>query len=64
MVWVSMTMGPLFYLLHKLRIFRISSDEEIAGLDISSHSGYAYNAYSEESAPQQYGDYLRLQDQS
>ncbi|KAI3806314.1 hypothetical protein L1987_22213 [Smallanthus sonchifolius] len=44
MGWVSVTMGPLFYLLHKLRILRISSDEEIAGLDISSHGGYAYNA--------------------
>ncbi|KAM0044731.1 Ammonium transporter 1 member 3 [Helianthus debilis subsp. tardiflorus] len=64
MVWVSVTMGPLFYLLHMLRILRISSDEEIAGLDISSHGGYAYNAYSEESGPQRYGDYLRLQDQS
>ncbi|KAF5756926.1 putative ammonium transporter AmtB-like domain, ammonium/urea transporter [Helianthus annuus] len=64
MVWFSVTMGPLFYLLHKLRILRILSDEEIAGLDISIHGGYAYNAYSEESGPQRYGDYLRLQDQS
>ncbi|KAK9065930.1 hypothetical protein SSX86_015332 [Deinandra increscens subsp. villosa] len=64
MVWVSVTMGPLFYLLHKLRILRISSDEEIAGLDISSHGGYAYNAHSEENGPQRYGDYLRLQEQS
>ncbi|XP_071737929.1 ammonium transporter 1 member 3 [Rutidosis leptorrhynchoides] len=63
-VWVSVTMGPLFYLLHKLRILRISTDEEIAGLDISSHGGYAYNAHSEESGPRMYGDYLRLQDQS
>ncbi|KAC9449867.1 hypothetical protein E3N88_45815 [Mikania micrantha] len=62
--WVSVTMGPLFYLLHKLRILRISSEEEIAGLDISSHGGYAYNAYSEDNGPQRYGDYLRLQDQS
>ncbi|GJS96801.1 ammonium transporter 1 member 3 [Tanacetum coccineum] len=64
LAWVSMTMGPLFYILHKLRILRISSDEEIAGLDISSHGGYAYNAHHEESGPRLYGEYLRLQDQS
>ncbi|KAI3749900.1 hypothetical protein L2E82_20520 [Cichorium intybus] len=61
--WVSVTMGPLFYLLHWLRILRISSDEEVAGLDISSHGGYAYNAHPEESGPRLYGEYLRLQDQ-
>nr|GEU41542.1 non-specific phospholipase C1 [Tanacetum cinerariifolium] len=64
LAWVSITMGPLFYILHKLRILRISSDEEIAGLDISSHGGYAYNAHHEESGPRLYGEYLRLQDQS
>ncbi|KAL7585090.1 ammonium transporter 1 member 3 [Lactuca sativa] len=61
--WVSVTMGPLFYLLHWLRILRISSDEEVAGLDISSHGGYAYHAHPEESGPRLYGEYLRLQDQ-
>ncbi|KAL3655295.1 Thioredoxin amt13 [Castilleja foliolosa] len=62
--WVSLTMGPLFYLLHWLRILRISVDEEIAGLDISSHGGYAYNTNEEETGPRFYGEYLRLQNNS
>ena len=32
--WVTMTMGSLFNILHKLGILRISVDEEIVGLDI------------------------------
>ena len=62
--WVSITMGPLFYALHKLKILRISTEEEITGLDISSHGGYAYIAHPDEGHPQFYGDYLRLQRQS
>ncbi|XP_015070716.1 ammonium transporter 1 member 3 [Solanum pennellii] len=62
-VWVSLTMGPLFYLLQKLGILRISSDEEVAGLDISSHGGYAYDASQEESNARFYGEYLRMQQQ-
>lgn len=58
--WVSVTMGPLFYILHKLGILRISSDEEIAGLDISSHGGYAYAAQPEDNHPRLYADYIRL----
>ncbi|XP_027089997.1 ammonium transporter 1 member 3 [Coffea arabica] len=46
--WVSITMGPMFYTLHKLKILRISVEEEVAGLDISSHGGYAYNALQQE----------------
>ncbi|GMN23770.1 hypothetical protein TIFTF001_000257 [Ficus carica] len=62
--WVSVTMGPLFYVLHKLGILRISADEEMAGLDVSSHGGYAY-AYgpSEESNGRFYADYMRLQNE-
>ncbi|GFP91734.1 ammonium transporter 1 member 3 [Phtheirospermum japonicum] len=62
--WVSLTMGPLFYLLNWLRILRISVDEEIAGLDVSSHGGYAYNANEEETGPRFYGEYMRLQNNS
>ncbi|KAL5580758.1 hypothetical protein UlMin_013200 [Ulmus minor] len=58
--WVSATMGPLFYLLHKLRILRISVDEEIAGLDVSSHGGYAY-VQGEENHTSYYADFIRLQ---
>lgn len=39
---VRETMGPLFHALHELKMLRILEDEEIAGLDISSDSGYAY----------------------
>lgn len=59
--WVTMTMGPLFFVLHKLRILRISVDEEIAGLDISRHGGYAYNSLQEESGPRFYAEYMELQ---
>ncbi|KAF2312569.1 hypothetical protein GH714_035109 [Hevea brasiliensis] len=63
-LWVSLTMGPLFYALHKLRILRISIDEEVAGLDISSHGGYAYVAHPEDDQPRFYADYMRLQAQN
>ncbi|KAK6927094.1 Ammonium transporter AmtB-like domain [Dillenia turbinata] len=59
--WVTITMGPLFYALHKLRILRISVEEEVAGLDISSHGGYAYAAHPEENQPRFYAEYMRLQ---
>lgn len=59
--WVSATMGPLFYALQKLRLLRISVDHEVAGLDISSHGGYAYSSHHEE-APS-FRDYVRLQSQ-
>lgn len=61
--WVSATMGTLFYALHKLRILRISIDEEVAGLDISRHGGYAY-APPEENRPHFYTDYVRMHDDS
>ncbi|XP_031098198.1 ammonium transporter 1 member 1-like [Ipomoea triloba] len=48
--WVSATMGPLFYILHKLKLLRISPDDEMAGMDLTRHGGFAY--YHEE-------DYLK-----
>jgi ammonium transporter, Amt family len=41
--WVSATMGPLFLLLHKLNLLRISADDELAGMDQTRHGGSAYN---------------------
>ncbi|KAL5991469.1 Thioredoxin amt13 [Asimina triloba] len=58
--WVSATMGPLFYLLHKLRLLRIPVEDEIAGLDISSHGGYAYSTHTDDAASGLYADYLVL----
>ncbi|KAL5710330.1 Thioredoxin amt13 [Ranunculus cassubicifolius] len=62
--WVTITMGPMFYALHKLGILRISIDDEVAGLDISSHGGYAYvnHDHPEENQPRGYADYVRMQD--
>ena len=45
--WVSVTMGTLFWLLQKLRFLRISSDEEMAGMDVTSHGGLAYVYHDE-----------------
>ncbi|KAM7466350.1 hypothetical protein LguiB_013912 [Lonicera macranthoides] len=47
--WVSATMGPLFFLLHKLNLLRISPDDEMAGMDLTRHGGFAY-AYEDESS--------------
>nr|GMD61083.1 Ammonium transporter 1 member 4 [Ipomoea batatas]GMD64126.1 Ammonium transporter 1 member 4 [Ipomoea batatas]GMD71153.1 Ammonium transporter 1 member 4 [Ipomoea batatas] len=41
--WTTVTMGPLFLFLHKLELLRISHDDEMAGMDLTSHGGYAYN---------------------
>ena len=40
--WVSATMGTLFYLLHKFGLLRISADDEMAGMDLTRHGGFAY----------------------
>ncbi|XP_057959416.1 ammonium transporter 1 member 1 [Malania oleifera] len=45
--WVSATMGPLFFVLHKLKLLRISPEDETAGMDLTRHGGFAY-AYQDE----------------
>ncbi|KAL7081311.1 hypothetical protein ACP275_14G031800 [Erythranthe tilingii] len=45
--WVSLTMGPLFYILHKLNLLRISPDDEMSGMDLTRHGGFAY-AYEDD----------------
>ncbi|KAG5532839.1 hypothetical protein RHGRI_027207 [Rhododendron griersonianum] len=45
--WVTATMGPLFYGLHRLKLLRISSEDELAGMDQTRHGGFAY-AYHDE----------------
>lgn len=45
--WVTVTMGPLFYGLHKLKLLRISSEDEMQGMDMTRHGGFAY-AYHDE----------------
>lgn len=46
--WVSVTMGTLFFILHKLGLLRISAEEEMAGMDVTSHGGLAYVYQDEE----------------
>ncbi|XP_071928935.1 ammonium transporter 1 member 1-like [Coffea arabica] len=41
-VWVGVTMGTLFWILGKLGLLRISAEDEMAGMDLTSHGGYAY----------------------
>ncbi|BFG37252.1 hypothetical protein CerSpe_235260 [Prunus speciosa] len=48
--WVSATMGPLFYGLHKLKLLRISREDETQGMDMTRHGGFAY-AYHDEDDP-------------
>jgi len=45
--WVSVTMGTLFFILHKLNLLRSSHEEEMAGLDLTSHGGLAYEYHEE-----------------
>jgi len=46
--WVSCTMGPLFYALKKLDLLRISADDEMAGMDLTRHGGFAYVYHDED----------------
>jgi len=41
--WVTAIMGPYFYLLNVLGMFRVDAVEEEVGLDISHHKGAAYD---------------------
>lgn len=46
--WVSVTMGPLFYLLHKFKLLRICREDEEAGMDLTRHGGFAYLYHDED----------------
>ncbi|KAF3793473.1 Ammonium transporter 1 member 2 [Nymphaea thermarum] len=45
--WVSATMGPLFFILNKLRLLRISPEDELEGMDKTRHGGLAYAWHDE-----------------
>uniref|UniRef100_A0A1D1Z8S5 Ammonium transporter n=1 Tax=Anthurium amnicola TaxID=1678845 RepID=A0A1D1Z8S5_9ARAE len=47
--WVSATMGPVFLLLHKFGLLRISAEDEMAGMDLTRHGGLAYVYHDEDS---------------
>ncbi|KAM0932278.1 putative ammonium transporter, ammonium/urea transporter [Dioscorea sansibarensis] len=40
--WVSGCMGPLFYGLKRVGLLRISPEDEMAGMDLTRHGGFAY----------------------
>ncbi|XP_010467254.1 PREDICTED: ammonium transporter 1 member 2-like [Camelina sativa] len=46
--WVTITMGSLFFMLHKINLLRVSADEEKVGLDMTFHGGFAYGAHLED----------------
>ncbi|XP_022854551.1 ammonium transporter 1 member 2 isoform X1 [Olea europaea var. sylvestris] len=46
--WVTVTMVPLFYALNKLNLLRISSEDEMAGMDLTRHGGFAYIYHDED----------------
>ncbi|CAO2814016.1 unnamed protein product [Amaranthus hypochondriacus] len=50
--WVTATMAPLFLILKKLKLLRISSEDETAGMDMTRHGGFAY-IYHDEDDPSQ-----------
>lgn len=47
--WVSTMMGILFYVLHRVGLLRISAEDEMAGMDLTRHGGFAYVYHEEDS---------------
>ncbi|CAI9090964.1 OLC1v1025864C1 [Oldenlandia corymbosa var. corymbosa] len=46
--WVTATMAPLFYGLNKINLLRISSEDEMQGMDLTRHGGFAYVYHDDE----------------
>ncbi|KAL8557700.1 hypothetical protein ACS0TY_004973 [Phlomoides rotata] len=46
--WVTATMAPLFLVLHKLKLLRVSSEDEMKGMDVTRHGGMAYIYHDED----------------
>ncbi|XP_047955706.1 ammonium transporter 1 member 2-like [Salvia hispanica] len=46
--WVTATMAPLFLGLHKLKLLRVSREDEMAGMDMTRHGGMAYIYHDED----------------
>ena len=40
-------MGPLFFLLNKMKLLRVSRDDEVASMEMTRHGSFAY-AYHDE----------------
>ncbi|OAE31453.1 hypothetical protein AXG93_725s1430 [Marchantia polymorpha subsp. ruderalis] len=66
--WVTVTMVPCFWFLNRSNLLRISSADEIAGMDLTSHGGRAYHhegsfvkPNSREGSKSHHGDYYAAQ---
>ncbi|CAM0903853.1 unnamed protein product [Alopecurus aequalis] len=46
--FVSFTMGPLFFALKKLGLLRVTAEQEMAGMDMTRHGGFAYVYHDED----------------
>ncbi|MCL7025049.1 hypothetical protein MKW94_015481 [Papaver nudicaule] len=57
--WVSATMGPLFFILNKLKLLRISSEDEMQGMDVTRHGGFAYVYHDDEDSLPKHGFKMR-----
>ncbi|ESQ37204.1 hypothetical protein EUTSA_v10002494mg [Eutrema salsugineum] len=58
--WVSATMGTLFFILKKLNLLRISEKDEMAGMDMTRHGGFAYMYYENEEESQRASQLQRV----
>ncbi|GAB2277232.1 Ammonium transporter 1 member 2 [Dionaea muscipula] len=46
--WVTCLMAPLFYGLMVSKLLRVSPEDEMAGMDLTRHGGFAYAYYDED----------------
>jgi Amt family ammonium transporter len=53
--WTIATMAPVFWLLKRFNMLRISPEAEMSGMDITSHGGPAYS-YGDDEKTQRYMD--------
>ncbi|KAK4273603.1 hypothetical protein QN277_021975 [Acacia crassicarpa] len=45
---VTTTTGPLFYVLNKMKLSRISSEDEMARMDLTRHGSFTYAYHNED----------------
>jgi Amt family ammonium transporter len=60
--WVTATMAPLFLILHKLNLLRISPRDEFVGMDPTRHGGHAYYHHDEDPGHTPYKTMTQLKD--
>ncbi|KAI4965954.1 ammonium transporter 1 member 1 [Hordeum vulgare subsp. vulgare] len=56
--FVSCTMGPLFFALKKLGLLRISAEDEMAGMDLTRHGGFAYVYHDDDEHDKSVGGFM------